>query len=189
MTTIRAFIAVQLPDEVKDALGEVQRALKSRVSPSAVRWVRPEQMHLTLFFLGDTDTDKLPSVRDAMDVVATSHAPFVMRLGGVGCFPNARRPRVVWVGLAEEEAQLVSLKAALDASLAPLDWTPDDKPFRAHLTLGRVKDERGVQGVDWATDVARLSVPITTLHLIESKLRPDGPTYTNRYSCRLTAVE
>ncbi|RIK15708.1 MAG: hypothetical protein DCC51_14360 [Anaerolineae bacterium] len=94
--------------------------------------------------------DKLPSVRDAMDVVATSHAPFVMRLGGVGCFPNARRPRVVWVGLAEEEARLVSLKAALDASLAPLDWTPDDKPFRAHLTLGRVKDERGVQGVDWA---------------------------------------
>lgn len=189
MTTIRAFIAVQLPDEVKDTLGEVQRELKSRVSPSAVRWVRPEQMHLTLFFLGDTDIDKLPAIRNAMDAVSASHSPFTMRLSEVGCFPNARRPRVIWVGLAGEEARLASLKAALDAGLASLGWSPDGKPFRAHLTLGRVKDEHSVQGVEWAADIPRLNVPAATLHLIESKLRSDGPSYTTRYSCRLSAGE
>lgn len=185
MSTIRAFIAVQLTDEVRDALREVVRSLSGRVERGAVRWVRPEQMHLTLRFLGDTDTGKLPAVQAAMDAVAASNAPFEMRLGEVGCFPNRNRPRVIWVGLSGGEARLLSLVVALEKELAHLGWEPEGKPFRAHLTLGRVKDERGAQGIEWAADVQPLAIPIKAIHLIESQLRPAGPVYTLRHSSRL----
>ncbi|MBK7219158.1 MAG: RNA 2',3'-cyclic phosphodiesterase [Candidatus Promineofilum sp.] len=113
--------------------------------------------------------------------------PFTLRLSDVGCFPNARRPRVVWVGLGGEEAKLTALVAALEAALRPLGWPPEDKPFRAHLTLGRVKDERAAQGVDWSAAVPALDVPVTALHLIESQLRPEGPVYTVRHTSVLVA--
>lgn len=185
MNTIRAFIAVHLPDAVKDALGEVAQALAGRVPHGAVRWVRPQQMHLTLCFLGDTAVDKLPAIMEAMDLAAGKHAPFAMRLEDVGCFPNARRPRVIWVGLAGDIAQLAALKSDLDERLTPFGWPSENKPFRAHLTLGRVKDERGVQGVEWTAGVPQLEVPISAIHLIESQLRPDGSVYAVRHTSHL----
>jgi len=185
MSTIRTFIAIHLPPDVKAALGDVARRLDSRTPRRTVRWVRPEQMHLTLRFLGDTDTDRLPAIQTAMDAVAAANAPFEMRLGSVGCFPNKNRPRVIWVGLAGEEIHLLSLVADLEKELAPLGREPENKPFRAHLTLGRVKDERGAQGVEWAADVQHLAVPAEAIHLIESQLRPTGPIYTVRHSSRL----
>jgi 2'-5' RNA ligase len=190
MTTIRAFIAIDLPAEAKDALREVSAALgglvpRGAVGTAAVRWVRPEQMHLTLRFLGDTPDERLPAILAALDGVAGRHAPFALRLSGVGCFPNARRPRVVWVGLAGEEAALLALKTDLDAALTPLGWPPEDKPFRAHLTLGRVKDEHAAANATWAADVPPLPVPAAALHLIQSDLRPDGPVYTILHTAQL----
>lgn len=186
MTTIRAFIAIDLPPEVKAELGRVAEALGAGLPRGAVRWVRPAQMHLTLRFLGDTPADRLPDVGRALDAVAAAQAPFALRLNGVGCFPNRRAPRVVWVGLAApdggESAPLLALKAALDEELTPLGWPPEEKPFRAHLTLGRVKDERAARGMKWAADVPPLAVPVAALHLIESDLRPDGPIYTVRHT-------
>lgn len=181
MNTIRAFIAVPLSDEVKRGLGDVARALAGPLPRGAVRWVRPEQIHLTLVFLGDTPTDQLPAIQRGMDAAAENNQPFTLHLGDLGFFPTARRPRVIWIGLAGEVNRLASLKAALDAPLAALGRSPEDKPFRAHLTLGRVRNERDVQGLEWAADVPRLAVAITTIHLIESKLRPDGPVYTVRH--------
>ncbi len=185
MSTIRAFIAVELPKPVKDALGDVAQMLAGRVPRGAVRWVRPEQMHLTLRFLGDTAVGQLPAVQSVMDSVTSGHSPFIMHLNGTGCFPNAQRPRVIWVGLAGDEARLHALKAALDERLVSLGWPPEDKTFRAHLTLGRVKDEREVQGVEWAANVPPLDMPVTAIHLIESQLRPSGPIYTTRHTARL----
>jgi len=188
MTTIRAFIAIDLPPAVKAALADVAATLGGRVPRGVVRWVRPEQMHLTLRFLGDTPTDRLPALAAALDALAAGHAPFALRLTGVGCFPNARRPRVVWVGLGGEEAKLTALAAALEAALRPLGWPPEDRPFRAHLTLGRVKDEQAAQGIDWSAAVPALEVPVTAVHLIESQLRPDGSVYTVRHTSRLESV-
>ena len=185
MSTIRAFIAVHLPDAVKDVLNETARSLAERVPSGTVRWVRPEQMHLTLFFLGDTAVAKLPAVQQAMDGTAGRFSLFNLYTNDVGCFPNARRPRVIWVGLASEEARLTSLKAAIDAALDPLGWPAEDKPFRAHLTLGRVKDDRGLGEVKWTADVARLAVPVAAIHLIESQLRSAGPIYTIRHTSKL----
>lgn len=187
MSTIRTFIAIHLPPDVKTALSDVAHRLDSRIPRGAIRWVRPEQMHLTLHFLGDTDTDKLPDIQAAMNAVAAVNAPFEMRLGGIGCFPNAQRPRVIWVGLAGEETRLLALKKALDEALTPLGWSPENKPFRAHLTLGRVKDERSVVGTDWTAGVRPLALTVSALHLIESELRPDGPVYRERHVSRFSA--
>lgn len=186
MSTIRAFIAVELPGPVKNALGDVAQTLAGRVPRGAVRWVRPEQMHLTLRFLGDTAIDQLPAIHSVMDDIMRGNPPFALRLATVDCFPNPRRPRVIWVGLAGDESRLHALKIALDEHLAPLGWPPEGKPFRAHLTLGRVKDEREVQGVEWAANVPPLDMPVTAIHLIESQLRPSGPIYTTRYTSRFS---
>lgn len=186
MATIRAFIAIHLPLDVKAALGNVARELEGRAPRGAVRWVKPEQMHLTLRFLGDTDTAKLPAIQAAMDAAGAANPPFEMRLQGIGCFPNMKRPRVLWVGLAGHEERLLSLVADLEGGLAPLGWEPEGKPFRAHLTLGRVKDERAAQGVDWSAEVPPLIVPVGAVHLIESQLRYDGPIYTVHHSSELT---
>ncbi|WP_157912906.1 RNA 2',3'-cyclic phosphodiesterase [Candidatus Promineifilum breve] len=189
MSTIRAFIAIDLPADVKIALGQIAATLGDGLPRGAVRWVRPEQMHLTLTFLAETPVAKVPAIQSAMDTIAAQQQPFALALAGIGCFPNRRRPRVVWVGLAAaagsgESAPLLALKAALDAALTPLGLPPEDKPFRAHLTLGRVKDEPAAQAVAWATPVPRLEVPVTAIHLIESQLRPDGSVHTVRHTSR-----
>lgn len=185
MATIRAFIAIELPPALKSALGSMTKELEGRVPRGAVRWVQPEQMHLTLRFLGDTNTAQLPAIQATMDAAGAANVPFEMRMQGIGCFPNMKRPRVIWVGLAGQEELLLALVTDLERRLASLGWEPEGKPFRAHLTLGRVKDERTTQGVDWTAEVPPLAVPVTAIHLIESQLLPDGPVYTIRHLSKL----
>ena len=185
MPTIRAFIAIHLPPDVQATLGRVAATLGESLPRGAVRWVRPELMHLTLYFLGDTDVAKLPAIGQALDEATTGRAPFSLTLDSLGCFPNPRRPRVIWAGLAGDSAQLLALKAALDEQLAALGWPPEDKPFRAHLTLGRVKDERAAQNLLLTAPLPQLAVPVAAIYLMESQLRPDGPIYTVRHESRM----
>ena len=119
---------------------------------------------------------------------AGRQASFALRLTTTGCFPNAHRPRVVWVGLGGEAAALAALVAGLNTALGALGLPPEDKPFRAHLTLGRVKDERAAQEIDWSAAVPALNVPVAAIRLIESQLRPDGPVYTVRHTSQLGEV-
>lgn len=189
MPTIRAFIAIDLPEPIKAALVATSRELERTLERGVVRWVRPEAMHLTLRFMGETDTKLLPDIGAAMDSLSAGHAPFAMRLGGLGCFPNARRPRVIWVGLADEAGKtpepLLILKRDLDEALRPLGFAPEDKPFQAHLTLGRVKEDGRLRDLSLEAAVADLSMNVAGLHLIESQLRPEGPRYTIRHTTGL----
>lgn len=185
MKTIRAFIAVHLPDEAKTALGEVSRKLAAQLPPKSVRWVKPDQMHLTLRFLGATAVTQLSTIAAELDRVTAQQASFTLRLHELGCFPNRKRPRVIWVGLQGGERALPALKQAIDDCLAPLGWPVEDRPFQAHLTLGRVNDGRLLQGVLWQAEVDRVLVPVTAVHLVESQLRPGGPIYTVRHTSYL----
>jgi 2'-5' RNA ligase len=110
---------------------------------------------------------------------------FLLRLGDLGCFPNPKRPRVIWVGLEGDTAALQSLKLEIDEMLAPLGWSPEGRPFRGHLTLGRVKDARQLRGMSWEVEVEKLVMPVTAVQLIESQLQPSGPIYTLRHSAKL----
>lgn len=186
--TIRAFIAVELPPAAREELARVGRTLAESTTPGSVRWVRPEQMHLTMRFLADTPVAQLPAIMAVIDAAAGDVPAFALALGGLGGFPNPRRPRVIWAGLdggEREQSLLHRLKNGLDQRLASLGYAAEDKPFHAHLTLGRVKDPTGLNQLDWAVSVAPLPVPMDALHLIESQLRPDGPIYTIRHSSGL----
>jgi len=185
METIRAFIAIALPENVKTHLAAVIQVLAGQLPPPAVRWVTPERMHLTVRFLGDTEVDRLPALGKALDKAMSRQPPFTLYLEQLGCFPNRKRPRVIWAGLGDSEKALTGFKQAIDACLSPLGWEPEERPFRPHLTLGRVKDGRKVASVSWGTPLERLAVPVAAVHLIESRLTPDGPIYTVRHTSRL----
>ena len=181
MKEIRAFIALPLPDELKQELGQVSGRLANQMPPGSVRWVKPERVHLTLRFLGDTAVSQLPLLSAKMDQLCQRRQPFQLHLQDSGCFPNRKRPRVIWAGLAGDLASLLAIKAELDDLLLPMGWARETRPFRAHLTLGRVKDGRKLRGINWGAKVERVDFSVTALHLIESQLRPTGPIYITQH--------
>ncbi|MCP4423292.1 MAG: RNA 2',3'-cyclic phosphodiesterase [Chloroflexi bacterium] len=182
---IRAFIAISLPEDVRAELGLVSETLAGQMPPRVVRWVKPSLMHVTLRFLGDTAVSQLPLISSELDRIAACHAPINLHVGGLGCFPNRKRPRVIWAGLRGDMTAVQALKRDIDAILEPLGWKREKRPFRPHLTLGRVKDGRKLRGIEWGTEVKRMVVLATAVHLIESQLQPDGPVYTVRHTSRL----
>lgn len=185
MSTIRAFIAIDLSDEAKAVLADVSGALASQTPQGVVKWVEPHRMHLTLRFLGNTPLDRLDELTDALDEAAQTHAPFTLRLDALGCFPNERRPRVVWVGVEGDLAQAEALRAAIEERVRLLGWEPEEKPFRPHLTLGRVKDRKATIDLPWGQGVAPANITVEEVVLFESQLRRSGPRYIVRHVSRL----
>jgi 2'-5' RNA ligase len=182
---IRAFIAIELSSDLKEIMLEVGHELASRIPDRTVRWVKPAAMHLTLVFLGDTPSDKLDTITQGMTVAAAGIPPVTITVTGLGCFPNTRRPRVVWVGVEETTGSLRQLKRALDRELEPLGFTSEKRRFSPHLTLGRVhkRADRGdIQRLGKVVESATLKdagqMTARKVHLIRSDLRPDGPIYT-----------
>ncbi|MCP4357274.1 MAG: RNA 2',3'-cyclic phosphodiesterase [Chloroflexi bacterium] len=180
--TIRAFIAITLPPAVKNELAQIRSLLAGQFPDRSVRWVQPDKMHLTLRFLGDTAVNQLLSITQQLDELTAEQPAFRLQLNGLGCFPNRKRPRVIWVGVAGETATLQLVKHDLDKRLLPLGWTQENKPFRAHLTLGRVKDGRAAARVNWQATVNPITFPVNALHLIESQLTSQGPIYTTQHT-------
>jgi RNA 2',3'-cyclic 3'-phosphodiesterase len=189
MRTIRSFIAISLPAAVQDVLGAVTEELAPRVPGRAVTWVRPESMHLTLRFLGDTPLERLDALSALLDTVAAQHQPFTLHLAQLGAFPDERRPRVIWVGLAGDVDDAAALQRDLDAALIPLGWQPEGKPFSPHLTLGRVKRDHDKIRLPWGRSVVPASFDVGEIHLIESQLRSQGSLYIVRHSSTLHAGE
>ena len=185
METKRVFIAVPLPETLLEQLGGLQRELGRQVPDRSVRWVRLASIHLTLKFLGDTSVDKLPGIERALAAVAR-HAPrATFTVEGVGCFPNPRRPRVVWVGVKEPTGRLAALQDAIEEVMAPFGYEPEGRGFTPHLTLGRVQrrasrdDVARVGEVVTGTVLGELaSVPVERFDLIQSVLKPSGAEYT-----------
>jgi 2'-5' RNA ligase len=178
--TIRTFIAIQLPQAVIAHLGQQQRSMAANLPDGAVRWVKPEKMHLTLNFLGDTPQSKIADVIRVMSHSAESHTAFNLFLSRTGCFPNVRRPRVFWAGIVGAIHSTEKLKQTLYTKLEPLGWEPERRNYTPHLTLGYIKDYRNLRGVPLpvAVKLTPLPIPVTAIHLVRSDLRPSGPVYT-----------
>lgn len=133
----RTFLALELPDAVRSTLRRRIERL-ARIIPE-VRWADPAGLHVTLAFLGELEDIELEAATQAAATVAGLHAPFSLRLAGLGTFGSARSPRVIWVGLAGEKARLLALQAAVVDDLAACGFPREDRPFSPHLTLARIK--------------------------------------------------
>lgn len=177
---IRTFIAIPLPQSVKAALNDLCNQLGPQFPKEAVRWVQPERMHLTVRFLGDTVVSQIPNIITQLDQLELQ--PIRLQLNEVGCFPNRNRPRVLWVGLKEEMAQLVQLKEAVDQQLVPLNWPLETRKYNPHLTIGRIKDSGKVTKVRWGGEVEQVHFQVTAVHLIQSTLQSNGPIYKTLHS-------
>lgn len=182
---IRLFIAVELPDSAKQALLTAGSRMGQTLPTSAVRWVKPEQLHLTLRFLGDTAVSQLPSLAEQLNELASHHRPLTLRLDGTGAFPNRKRPRVVWAGLAGQVAGLQVLQADLEDRVVALGWSREKRPFSPHITLGRVKDSGVAAGLDWTVKLEVVEFEVLAVKLVQSELRPSGPVYTVRHEALL----
>ena len=193
MDTIRAFIAVPLPGPLLEELGRIQRRLELQVPPRSVRWVRASGIHLTLKFLGDTPTEKLPGIKAALATVAR-HAPAcTFTVGNLGCFPKPRRPRVVWVGVQEPTGRLAALQDAIEEAVSAFGYPPEGRGFTAHLTLGRVRKKASreeaikIGEVITSTELGTLGEGAADrFALIRSVLKPTGAEYTTLEDYPLT---
>ncbi len=186
--TLRAFVAVELPAEVRDALAREQRRLREDL-PGA-RWVRPEGIHLTLHFLGEIRAELVPALeREIAAAVAPSPA-FAVRLRGRGVFPSPRRPRVLWIGV-DGSGGLEDLQRDTGAALARCGLAPERRPFRPHLTLARFRRPPGRQTLSSLRRI--LAAPAgcggeftaDTAALLRSELLPRGARYTILARARL----
>jgi 2'-5' RNA ligase len=191
MEKIRTFIAIELDESIKDGLTKLQERLKGKVPRGSARWVRPKGIHLTLKFLGDVPADQIGEITGALERSCQGFAPFSLSCGGLGCFPNLKRPRVVWVGIQEETGTLAQLKKAIEENVAPLGYPTEKRKFSPHLTLGRVQkrassgDRRRLGELVGASEIGILGqMEVRSVNLIRSDLRPSGAVYT-----RLAEVE
>ncbi len=185
MQTVRAFVAVELDELLRVALAELQGQLKRAPLGRLGRWVDPVGIHLTLKFLGDVSTGQLPELRTALHRAAREVAPFEFGLARLGCFPNIRQPRVIWVGVDEPTGALQRLQCAVERELGAAGFPPERRAFSPHLTLARVRDqsqprERAELGAWLQTQrVGRLgAMRAAELSLMQSDLRPSGAVYT-----------
>jgi 2'-5' RNA ligase len=194
--SLRAFIALPLPDAVRDDLGGLQRALARRIPQGAARWTKPQGIHLTLKFLGETPVSRLAEAESALAVVARNVPAFSFALGTVGCFPHFRRPRVVYVGILEPSGRLSRLHGAIEEALGRICFSPEARRFTPHLTLGRVNRRasrdaaaRVGQVVESTAFVSRVEISANRFELIRSVLRPTGAEYTVLSAFPLRNVE
>src|SRR5262245_65628784 len=140
---MRTFIAIEIPSEIKSALAALQDEL--RRAGADVSWTKPENIHLTLKFLGEVDERRIGEVEKVCVASAAEFQPFTLRLNETGVFPNARQPRILWAGLAGEIEKTVEMRKRLDDGLALIGFEREEKDFRPHLTIGRVKSKRQIR--------------------------------------------
>jgi RNA 2',3'-cyclic 3'-phosphodiesterase len=196
-SSLRAFVAVEVGEEVTRRAAEVLERLR-QAAGSDVKWVDPRNFHLTVKFLGSTRRSDLPRLSEALRALAARVTPFDLEFAGVGAFPNARRPQVVWLGVCAGQEPLAALAGEAEAVFEALGWAREQKPYRAHLTLGRTREaRRGARPPSRAGSAAAASshaaalalaleaereataglASIHRLVLMESQLHPKGPVY------------
>ncbi|MDY0039011.1 MAG: RNA 2',3'-cyclic phosphodiesterase [Desulforhabdus sp.] len=177
---LRTFIAIDVPTPVKSELDRLEKELKR--SGADVSWVSPERVHLTLKFLGNVAEESIAEIKQALQQVAASSAPFRLQPASCGAFPSLKRMRVVWAGLRGDDGALRTLQKRVEAALVPLGFQPEERPFRAHLTLGRVKGRRHLNLLQEALlarqDFQAEAFDVTELVLYKSDLRSGGSLYT-----------
>ncbi len=191
MGVFRAFIAIDLPNDIEEKLDRVTGHFQQHLENAPVRWVPASNVHLTLKFLGEVSESNYGMLTDILEVQAAEHSPIEISIGGVGAFPNIRRPRVIWIGV-EAPAELQLLQRGIEVETSRLGYAPEKREFSPHLTLGRVarnatpKQVRAISKFLSEQEVGFLGVArIDAVDLFRSDLRPGGAVYTRLHRANL----
>jgi len=181
---IRAFVAIELPEEARRGLARLRRELEKK-EHGFVKWVDPEGIHLTLKFLGNIPFKRIPEITQALEEVASVIPPFHLEISGLGAFPNLKQVRVFWVGLRGEVDKLSKLQQDVDTRLATLGFAREERAFVPHLTLARIREgaspsERKTFGelVGAIAFENKYDIQVETISLMRSELTPAGAIYT-----------
>ena len=182
-TSLRLFVAVELPEDARSALGHACAALVAAVPANTLRPVRPDGIHITLKFLGPVAEERVPAVRDAIGGAVAGAAPFALRTGAPGSFGGPRNLRVAWVGVEGDVAALGALAVKVEAALQPLGFAAETRPFAAHLTLARVRDEaspadrHAVHRAIAELAIPASEIPVREIAIMRSTLQRGGAVY------------
>jgi 2'-5' RNA ligase len=184
---VRAFIAVDLNEEIRGKIAEIQSAL-GRFS-SSVRWVRPSSIHITLRFLGEISPDQQKRLTEMLADRKCGVPPFTIAVERMGFFPHARSPRVTWLGVEEGKNSLQQLARYVEVVATDVGFLREERPFSPHITFGRIKYlpdlKRFLEATAPFSEIHCGTVQIRQFHLYESQLHRDGPIYTRRASFEL----
>ncbi|MBW2492420.1 MAG: RNA 2',3'-cyclic phosphodiesterase [Deltaproteobacteria bacterium] len=178
--TIRTFIAIEIPENIISKIQELQESIKAK--GFNIRWVRPENIHLTLKFIGDVEAAKISEITEALSKTVEGYIPISLKSKGLGLFPGIKNPRVLWVGLTGQLESLVKLQKTLDENLKVLGFPKEKRPFKGHLTMGRIKAKIDAKKLGDALMKFRNFESETftadQIVLYKSELKPSGAVYT-----------
>jgi len=196
MEQIRSFVAIELEEDVKRALGELQQTLRDSGTEGQVRWVKPDGMHLTLKFLGNVPADRIKELTLAVTRGCQGVRQFRIGFQGLGCFPSLSRPNVIWVGVEGETEELAALQTGIEEHLSVLGYPPEKRRYAPHLTLGRVgrdvapSQQRRLGSLVEALTVGVLGeMPVPEVSLMRSDLSPSGARYSQLAVIQLEGQE
>lgn len=179
---LRTFIAITLPSEVKNFLGNLQEILKK--TNADVKWVEPKNIHLTLKFLGEREKKKIDEIVKIIDSLASNTSVFQLEIASIGAFPKKEYPRVIWVGLSQGEEETKKIAEALEDAIAKIGIPKESRAFSSHITLGRVRSSKNRGQLIEQLNHLEGNFPkesplykVDKITLFKSTLTPSGPIY------------
>ncbi len=171
---IRSFIAIMIPEKIREEIGEILKEYQEKRYPC--RWVAPENLHITLVFLGEVSEKFLAEVKRELAKTTQQTKEFLIKLGGFGAFPSTKNPRVFWIGVPLGTKEIEELQRVIVESLAKIGFKPEERRFHPHLTLGRTKDF--IKDIDlFERKYESEVIKVNSITLFKSTLTPEGPIY------------
>ena len=190
---MRTFIAIELPKQIKEQLAELEEQLKE--TSADVKWVQPENIHLTLKFLGEIDEEKTQKITGIMTAVAKDNPAFTINISSLGAFPKIEYPRVIWVGVDKGDKETKEIAHNLEEKIEKLGIPKEERAFSSHITLGRVRSptNRGglvqkLRELTAAVTEKSMEFPVAGITLFKSTLQPAGPIYEALKTASLKAT-
>lgn len=177
----RIFCAVELPSDVRMRLQEHVRKLRAEIPDGAASWTRVENIHLTLKFFGDVNVDRISKISTAASHATEEFAAFKLSVGGTGVFPKPNRAQVLWIGVNDPSGKLLALQKGLEKEFASIGFEKEDRAFRPHLTIARIRRPEGARQLADAhlkTEFNPQEIKVSELIVFRSELSSKGSKYT-----------
>jgi 2'-5' RNA ligase len=185
---VRTFVALNLPPDERARLHAGLESLRAKGLP--FRWMSADALHVTVKFLGDTESDGVAAIDGVLRKAASRRAPVTLRIAGVGAFPSLRRANIVWVGVGHDD-ELASLQRELEPALSRLGYPREQRPFRPHITVGRLRSDARSPDIERFSGLVSYesSVTVSSVDLMSSHPGPSGSRYEPLLRCRLGEEE